>query len=527
MYRFLLAGLLSFAVPAAAANWIEYKVGPFHVFSDAGDKLARDRLNEMEQLRHALGIMLGKDSLGVGGPSTSQLETVWPIYVVLFAHTNDYAPHAIKTPFVEGGSALLSAQPADAPLPRDILRALTQMLIYQNANGMAPSIETALIDLFSTIKVTGTKIMLGAPPPEGELDAKRLHAWAKLQLLTTSPEYSGKLRVYLNNLQGVGDEALATRNAYGLTVAQLNQKVDEYVRAGKFEAAPVSGEAINPREDFIEKPVGKDVVDELLTELASDGKTFLPDSPRGLVEKNTRESLEEAAKANPRWGEPYYRLADLEIFPDAERVKDLKMAVKLDPRNVVYWRALAEAQTATHLYADAEKSWVQALKAAPDDAERERIRKVRLDLEEKRAEWEAAEKKRIAEEEARDLQRLKNSAAAEVHAAEAAANKQAGALDSKQKPVEWWGDPAGEKISGSLARVDCLAGGLMRLSINIDGGGSIKLLIRDPKSLAVRGDEVKFVCGGQRPVRKVRVIYNVKADAKLDTVGEIAMVEFP
>jgi len=71
----------------------------------------------------------------------------------------------------------------------------------------------------------------------------------------------------------------------------------------------------------------------------------------------------------------------------------------------------------------------------------------------------------------------------------------------------------------------------MRLTIRIDGAGSknnsIKLLIRDPNHLSVKSGDVKFSCGPQRTPRQIRVVYNVKADAKLDTVGEVAMVDFP
>ncbi|HWZ30545.1 MAG TPA: hypothetical protein VNX18_04400 [Bryobacteraceae bacterium] len=525
MYRFALAVFL--AASATAASWVEYRMGPFHVISDAGDKAARERLNEMEQLRHVLGVMLGKDSLGVGGPSASQLETVWPIDVVLFGNTKEYGPHALQKPFIEGGSALLSAWTADTPMPRDWLRQLTRMLIDQNSGRMPDAIETALCDLFSTIKVTGTKIMIGAPLPSGELPAERLHAWAKIQLLVTNPDFTGKLRVYLNNMQGVGDEVLATRNAFGLTVAKLDEQVDAYVGAGKFEAAPASGEPLNPNKDFIEKPVDKAAIDALFSELAAGGKDFPPESPRGLVAKRTRPALELAAKANPKWGEPHVRIAALEP-ESAPKIVELRIATKLEPRNPEYWQALAEAQTGANQYSDADKSWAAAMKAAPTDAERERIKKVRFDLDDKRAAFEVAEKKRIADEKAADLQRAKDSAAAEVHAAEAAMNQKLGGLKPGEKPQAWWEEPPGEKISGSLARVDCLPSGPLRLTIKIDGGGTIRLLVRDPNHLTVKSAaEAKFGCGIQKQARKIRVIYTLKADAKMDTVGDVAMVDFP
>ncbi len=356
---FLLLALI--AAPAFPADqWIEYRFGPFHVFSDAGDKPARDRLTEMEQLRHVLGTMLGK-----GGLNKSELETIWPIDVVLFSNAREYGPHALPKPFVYGGSATLSAWSADTPMPRDWLRALTRMLIDENAGRMPDTVETALCDLFSTIKVNATHVMVGAPLPQGELPPDRLRAWAKMQLLVTNPDYSGKVRVYLNNLQGGGDEALAVRNAFATTVEKLNAQVEEYLRAGKFEAAPMSGEPMNPNRDFVEKPVAASAMDALLAELTTGGKSFPPDSPRGLLAKNTRPSLELAAKANPRWGEPHFRMAALETNPLA-KIKELKTAATLEPRNSGYWQALAEAQTAADEYVDAGKSWAAAEKGAPN-----------------------------------------------------------------------------------------------------------------------------------------------------------------
>jgi hypothetical protein len=524
---YLLIPLLFPTLAPAADRWIEYRYGPFRVLSDAGDKPARERLTELEQLRFVLGVMLGKDSLGVGGPRKNELATIWPIDVVLFATAREYGPHALPKPFVDGGSATLAAWAADTPLPRDLLRALTRLLIDENAGRMPDSIETALCDLFSTIKVVnGIKVLLGTPLPPGELPPDRMHAWAKMQLVATNPDYTGKIRVYLNNLQGGGDESLATRNAFGMTTAQLNTLVDQYVRAGKFEAAFVSNEPMNPNQDFVEKPVGISTVDPLLAELASAGKNFPPDSPRGLVAKNNRPALELAAKANPRWGEPHFRLAQLET-DTAARIKELKTAATLEPRNSAYWQALAEAQTAADQYADADKSWSAAEKAAPTEADRARIRQTRVDLDEQRAAFEAALKKRTADEEARHLQQIKNAAAAEVHAAEDSANRKLGGLKSDKVPEQWWEDPQGEKVSGKLARVDCL-NGPVRLTIQIDGGGTIKLLIRDPKQLVVHGtNDATFGCGIQRPVRTIKAVYNVKADAKLGTVGDVAMVEFP
>jgi len=507
---------------AAADKWVEYRIGPFHVISNAGDKAAREKLNQMEQLRYELGIELGKVGIGKDG-----LVTMWPIDVVLFANQKEYLAHAPGKPFIDGGSATLSAWSADSPLPREWLRALARIFVDENSGRMPDAIETALCDLFSTIKVNFTKVSLGSPLPAGELSGDRLRAWAKMQMLATLPDYSGKLRVYLNNIQQIGDEGVAVRNAFGMTAAELEVKLNAYVKAGKFEAATAGGEPLNPERDFIEKPVDKATVDGLFAELAAGGKNFPSDSPRGLVEKNTHASLELAIKANPKWAEPQFKLAQIESDKLA-KMRELKAAATLDPRNATYLQALAEAQAAADDYEGAAKSWSLAEKAAKDEPERARIHIARMALDGARADFTEAEKRRRAEEAARDLERVKAAAAAEVHAAEAAANARMNEGRGAYKaPQAWWDEPAGQKVEGKLTRVECLNGPL-RLTIQKDGGAVVKIAVRDLKKLTVNGaNEAKFGCGVAKPARKIRLTYDAKPDVKLGTLGDVLVVEFP
>ena len=508
-----------FAAPAFAADWVEYRSGPLHVFSDAGDRAARERLTQLEQLRYVLGNLLGKP----------ELNTLWPIHLVLFPNQREYGPHALPQPMVNGGSATLAAWTADTPLPADLLRSVTALLLADNAGRMPQETESALCDLFSTIEVNATRVKIGAPLPAGELSGARLRAWAKLQMLATQPAYSGKLRTYLNNLQNAGDEDQATHNAFDTTAAKLDAQVDAYLRAGQFQSAPVSGKALNPNRDFIEKNVAKAAIDALFAELAAGGKSFPPDSPRGLLAKNTMPALELAIQANPKWAEPQFKLAALETDP-ARRIARLKMAAALEPRNAVYWQTLATAQAAANLFADAEKSWASAERAASTPEERARIHQSKLDLENSRAAYEAAEKKREQAEEARDLQRVKDTAAREIRDFERSANQRMAADGGNVKNVvPWYGDPNGERASGTLTRVDCLKGGPLRLTIQT-AGVPVRLLIRDPSQLTVHAagaEHAQFACGAQKPARKIEVVHNAKADAKLGTVGDILVVTFP
>lgn len=506
------------AVPAFAADWVEYRSGPFHIFSNAGDRAARERLTQLEQLRFVLGGMLGKP----------ELITIWPIDLVLFANQKEYGPHALSRPLTDGGSAALAAWTADIALPRDLLRAVTRRLLEDNAGRMPEEIENGICDLLSTIDVNATRVKIGAPLGAGELAGERMRGWAKLQMLATQPEYSGKLRTYINNMQNAGEEDQAARNAFDMNAAKLAAQAEAYLKAGKFEAAPVNGRALNPNRDFIEKELERPAVDALLAELKAGGKSFPPDSPRGLLAKNTMPSLELAIRANPKWAEPQFKIAALETDA-ARKIARLKMAASLAPRNAAYWQTLATAQAAANLFADAEKSWSAAERAAENTSEREQIHRSKLALIESRAEFEAAEKRRQMEEEARDLQRVKDSAAAEIRAVEQAANQRMASNAGNVKgAVPWFGDPNGQKAIGTLTRVDCLNGPL-RLTIQQGSGFPVRLLIRDPKQLTVAADsgQAEFGCGVQKPARKIEVQHDGKADAKYSTLGDILVVKFP
>jgi len=495
------------ASTAVAADWTEYRMGPFRVISNSGDRPARERLTEMEQTRHVLAGMLGK----------TDLQTVWPIVLVLFPNQKEYGPRALPQPFVPGGSSDLSAWTADTQQPQDWRREIVHRLIADNAGLLSGVTLTALEDLFSTIEVNATRVKLGARP--SALPEDRLRAWAKVQLLATNPEFAGRFRVYLGNLQQGSEESVAARNGFDLTLDELNRLADAHFRAGVFEASPVSGEALNPNRDFIEKRLPQFDVDDWLAELKAAGKTFSPASPRGLLAAGTAVSLEQAAKANPRWAEPHVRLAEMETNK-LVKVSRLKVAATLEPNNSVYWQALAEAQTAADQPIDAAKSWISAERTAPTGAERDRIHQIRVNADLRRVEIELADKKRAADERSADLQRVKDGAAAEIRAAEAKANREQGGLKSGATPVPFAQIYGSETINGTLVQVDCGSNGSRRLTIQ-NAKSTVKVLVRGSVGLKV-GD---FTCGAQKPPRPVMVIHDGKPDTQMGSVGNVVTYE--
>jgi hypothetical protein len=512
-----LAVFVVLALSAAAADWTEYRIGPLRVISDAGDNDARTRLAEMEQIRYVMGRFIGKSALG-----NDDLKAIWPITLVLFGDRRDAQTYAIPAPFIEGGSANLSvAYKGDPPEPA-WRSEIARQLIEANAARMPAEIETALCDLFSTIAVDATRVSLGAPLPAGSVSEGRRKEWAKLHLLATGDEYAGRFRVYLGNLQG-GDLQLAARNTFAVSFDELERRMNAYASAGNFRAAPVFGKALNPRRDFYERRLTNEEVNALLDELKSGGKRFPMGSPRGLLAAGTRDALQRAADLNPLWGEPHARIAALEPVPKL-KVERLLLATQREPRKMAYWEALAQAQTAAEMYAEASKSWISAERAAPSDAERNRVRQQRAGIEDKRIEAELAAARRARDQRDADVRRVMEESDARISAAADAANRanreKSGAA-SNQAPVTFQeafgGTPT---VRGMLTRVDCIEG-MMRLIIQQTGAA--EAILRMP--VQPENGPSGLACGAQDPPRRIDVTHNAKPDPKLGTAGDIVTFE--
>jgi hypothetical protein len=508
-------GIALAAASAWGAAWTKMTSGPFHVITDATNRAPRQRLSELDQLRSTLGTYLGKDDL----------DLVWPVNLILFANQREYTPQAPKQLLVDGPDAEFSAWMADTALPHDLLRVIARRLIEDNTQRMPDAIEQALADFMATIEIKDKHLLIGAAPGPGELPEPRMRVWAKIQMLATQPDYSGKLRIYFNNLQQGGDEDVAAHNAFNLSAAELNKRADEYYAAGNFAAMAPAGPPINPDRDFETIRVAGDDMKDLLKELASDGKTFPPDSPRGLMQQRTRDALEQAGKANPRWAAPHDALASL-LGDPAAKVKELKLATSLEPRNTDYWQDLAIAEEDVFEYGEADKAWRMAERAATSDADKARLRKQRVALDERGAQAAVEEQRAKITAANDDTEAVKKAAEARLHAVEKAVNKRAGALDPGTPVLPWQLEAEGQKLSGNLTNVDCLKGGVLRLTVQPQSGPAVKLLIPDVSAVASSGN-VEFRCGVVKPPKTISLVHDGKADAAQGSIGNVRTVEMP
>jgi hypothetical protein len=537
----------------AAAGWVKFTSGPFEVLTDAGSRAGRETLVRFEEFRHALGQVVGEQDL----------TTPRPVRILVFKNAKGWNTAGPVADGRDCYAIVLGENDAVAP---DVFRALTRLFLETNTARMPPAFERGLVEFFSTLTVSGIRITAGAPPLKPDLD------WARVHLLVADPEYYGKLRVLLYNLRrGVAEEP-SYRNAFGKTPAAIEAQAKAHLAAGDFQTASLPSRPMSER-DFPERPVsdadarltradllGAQSASEYAALIREGAKVAESEEGLGLLalrsgqtdearrhftaamdagsssarcyieyarlepdNEKAGKALLRAAGINPKLDEPFALLARRDTDP-GQRLAHWKAAAERNPRNASYWQALAEAYLAEHNYPEAAKAWTAGEQAAADPAERQRMRDARLAIDRQRLDYESAEKKRQAEQEARELEKLKAEARAEVHALESKYNN--GPPKTSPDAVPWWDGPKpGGKVQGTLKQVDCV-GKQARLVVEGDDRKTVRLLVSEPGKVAIDGaGEVALSCGSQKP-RRVTIEYFPKANARLGTAGEVATIQF-
>jgi hypothetical protein len=407
------------------------------------------------------------------------------------------------------------------------MRECARILIEPSAGRLPAEFAFGLADFYSDFEVRGSTLIAGQPLPEAE----RNLSWARIHLLSTHPDYCGRLRVLLYNLGQGAEPEPAYANALRMRPAEIERQTAAHLAAGNFSTVELSGRPLDPQRDFTARfpSLAPEIV---LADLTLDRAAYeailqrqpgsvealeglglaalqekRPDEARQRLEAACkagsanarawleygrlaadRKALEKAAQLNPAWAEPHFLLTQRET-DFKSKIERLKTALSLEPRNAAYQQAL-EGQRAALV------------------------------------EFEAAERRRAEEEKRREIETLKAEALARIRAAEAQANRQDPPGIAERKVEEWWEGPSPEgKVRGRLRQIDCL-GPALRLVIDADGKPT-RLLIRDPKKVVVLGGgTLELACGAQRVPRLVVIEYFVKPDARLATAGEVATIEY-
>lgn len=182
--RLILIASLAISLPAED-HWIGMKSGQFQVLTNGSEKSAREKLMFLAQFGEALRQIAGKDDLRV----------VWPVRVLVFKNARQMPgadPH-----FALGRDARMEAITETDNFSVEARKELARILLSENTSRLPDDIEQGIVELLSTLEVEGPKITVGAPVPQAE----RSYGWALMQLVTVNPEYSGRSRVLISNLE--------------------------------------------------------------------------------------------------------------------------------------------------------------------------------------------------------------------------------------------------------------------------------------------------------------------------------------
>jgi tetratricopeptide (TPR) repeat protein len=221
----------------------------------------------------------------------------------------------------------------------------------------------------------------------------------------------------------------------------------------------------------------------------------------------SNDALEHALELDPKMAEAHYLLGDRKHDLD-----ELKKATTLNPRRWEYWNSLGDVYLDNNQFPEAAKAYRAAEQAAADPNDRERMRKAWSRIEGEKLDYQDSEKRRVADDERAENDRLKAKALAELHASEAKINGRLGGA-KPDKVVSWEEAGLPVMLEGMLRQVDC-SGKDTVVSIEGPNRQMFKLVLKE------RG---KLACGKQED-RHVSVEYTPKADAKLGTVGEVAAI---
>jgi tetratricopeptide (TPR) repeat protein len=401
---------------SARAAWIELRHGPFVVYSDAGAEAARVSLNELEQLRYAVGEAAGKP----------EATLAWPVEAVVRKRGVEGKESAAGAPVFGFSRAgfVIYLRAGEQP-PEALLRALALAILEHNVpRPMAAGFEHAIASLYATMRVQGARWTVGAPPVAEE----RTEEWALIHRLIVVDESRSRAHVFLSNLANGAEEEIAWRNVYGSRQSgrwtpEQRALAAEYLKAGSF-ATRVLPARLVPQAEMHEAPAlagrirllpgdlalarheapakVRAAYEAALNEKASPaghegrGLAYLLEGrtedaraelaaaaagegagPRAYYElaklepdKARKEKLlEQAVKLNMQWAEPFMELAHLEAGP-VRRAFHLKKAAELRPRDAELWQELARAQFEAGQLDAAEKSMRVALEDTPGQSRR-------------------------------------------------------------------------------------------------------------------------------------------------------------
>ncbi len=548
------------ATCASAAGWTRLASPNFELYTDSGERSARQVLARFEQARRVLGE--GREDPG------------FPARVLLLNSARDYAtlrPAANVPGFFQSGPERdYIVMYAGAELDRIILHEYTHLVLNHSSMPLPQWLEEGLAELYSTMSIGDGRAVVGAPVAEHVVELRRgpwlsaarlagvkqnspeyneagktgifyAQSWALTHMLSLGSAYRGKLPGFIAALGSGTPPDAAFEAAFGKTLEAALSDLERYTLTGfrtleidtiaaseivYSEVAPLDPAEAEQSRGEVLLLMGRDVESRRVYEQIAKRYPSSAAAQTGLAViamhdhdlEAARRCFERALALGARDGSTYFEYAmllrDTGAAPDVvDRL--LTQAVAANP-------ALAEAHFLLGVRASDAGRYSEAI---------EHLRRSVQVLPRQAYLWEAlvyAYHRSGRLEEAKVAAAKALLCAATPHEAEMARNArkliEERAAETKPRGAavitpESWKNPQGDRtISGQLTEVDC-AERAARLHVKT-ADGEMLLEVADPRRVVIRGGPVQrtLACGPQAAV-SIQVEF-------IAATGQVTALEF-
>lgn len=320
----VICALLLSADAYSQSKWIRMQSPNFEVYSSAGERDTRDVLRDFERVRDFF--------LQVNQREPSKPV---PVYIVVFGSEKEYAPYRFNefaTAYYFGGAdrdyIVLGRTGEQAA--HIAVHEYVHLVARHAGLKFPPWLNEGVAELYSTLRMQGDKALIGdlipgrlqalfsekwvplsvilAAGPDSPYYNEKNKAgslynegWALVHMLELSPEYLSNFSEFLNTVQGGMDSAAALEKVYGKPVSVVEKDLQAYIRGNQFYGRLFPVKLATAKENSPATPAPMLDVKLALADLTN----------RPGKEAETRKTLEELAREDPRRPEPWVGLGYL------------------------------------------------------------------------------------------------------------------------------------------------------------------------------------------------------------------------
>lgn len=384
-HRFHAVIALTLVVAALAQGadrkWVKLRSANFELFTSAGERAGRRTIQEFERTRSFFGQTMQRE-----------LSNPIPVRIVLFRSKKEYLPYR---PGEVAAAYYLSGRDADLIVlvagneSSVAIHEYVHLLVRHSGLQLPLWMNEGLADLYSSMRQVGGQFVVGYAHPgriailreekwvplaqvlaagqdsqhytEKERAGKfYAESWALTHMLNFSQEYRPKVTELLQLLDAGTPSVTALEIVYGVTIEELQRKVQSYVRQNRLNGAFFDIKLEKSAERPSVEPAAGLEVDLLLADLLS--KTQKSEEARAMYERVSSE--------NPEAPGPHEGLGDLEYqLGDKDQARiHFGRAFELGSNNLRMLKRYARLQRE----AGDEKivlTLLRAVKVSPEDVE--------------------------------------------------------------------------------------------------------------------------------------------------------------